>query len=44
MVFVIAAEEMPFRGKGIDNIMAYFLTKDIWHVLPVVFTFIFPGT
>lgn len=44
MVFVIAAEKMPFRGKGIDNIMASFLTKDIWHAVPVIFTFTCPGS
>ena len=40
MVFVIAAEKMSFRGKGIDNIMASFLTKDIWHTVPVIYFYL----
>lgn len=44
MVFVIATKEMPFRAKTIDNIMASFLTKDIWHAFPVIFTFTCPGS
>lgn len=44
MAFVTAAEEMPFRAKNIDNIMASSLTRDIWQTFPLIFTFTRPGS